>query len=142
MKHYTSLWYDYIEVIEVMPIYEYLCNKCGSEFELLVASSSAKPDEGCPDCGSKKIEKQMSLFGFSSGSKSADSSGGHNCSSCSSSNCSSCHWVIRFQYIPQANKLHIGKSHLLMVWKTKSHQAPIVYKPFIINTLSKYYQLA
>ena len=40
-----------------MPIFEYSCNKCESEFELLVRSVD-KPE--CPDCGSPKLDKLMS----------------------------------------------------------------------------------
>jgi putative FmdB family regulatory protein len=43
-----------------MPIYEYTCQSCQSEFELLVGPSSGKP--GCPDCGSKKVQKKFSTF--------------------------------------------------------------------------------
>ena len=43
-----------------MPIYEYTCRDCRSEFELLVPSSAHKP--ACPDCGSKKLEKKFSTF--------------------------------------------------------------------------------
>lgn len=42
-----------------MPLYEYICRDCGKSFELLV-SASTKPV--CEFCGSKKIEKQMSVF--------------------------------------------------------------------------------
>ncbi|MCL2701907.1 MAG: zinc ribbon domain-containing protein [Phycisphaerae bacterium] len=43
-----------------MPIYEYACNGCGCDVELLVASSSVKP--ACPECGSKKLAKKFSTF--------------------------------------------------------------------------------
>lgn len=45
-----------------MPIYEYTCKKCDSEFELLV-NGSAKP--ACPACKSKKLEKRHSVFSAS-----------------------------------------------------------------------------
>lgn len=41
-----------------MPIYEYHCQDCKSEFELLIRSTE-QPD--CPDCGNKQIEKKISL---------------------------------------------------------------------------------
>ena len=41
-----------------MPIYEYHCDECGRESELLVTSNS-KPD--CPDCGSPKMSKLLSI---------------------------------------------------------------------------------
>lgn len=72
-----------------MPIYEYSCEKCGNEFELLVFGSD---EPVCPACGEKGPQKKMSSFGFSVGYKfKASSSGaGSSCSGCSSSNCSSC----------------------------------------------------
>ncbi|MCX5801948.1 MAG: zinc ribbon domain-containing protein [Proteobacteria bacterium] len=72
-----------------MPIYEYLCEKCGNEFELIVF----KDDEPtCPACGEKRPKRKMSTFGFSVGYKfkSSSSNKGSACASCGSSNCSSC----------------------------------------------------
>ena len=43
-----------------MPIYEYTCQSCQSEFELLVGPSAGKPS--CPGCGSKKVQKKFSTF--------------------------------------------------------------------------------
>ena len=70
-----------------MPIYEYLCNRCEKEFEKLVLSSSEKIV--CPHCKSKKVNRMMSAFAFSSGGK-FKSTASSSCGSCSSSNCSSC----------------------------------------------------
>jgi putative FmdB family regulatory protein len=41
-----------------MPIYEYHCDECGRDSELLVTSNS-KPD--CPECGSPKMSKLLSI---------------------------------------------------------------------------------
>ena len=41
-----------------MPLFEYSCEKCQNEFELLVRSSD-KPT--CPDCGSNQLEKRFSV---------------------------------------------------------------------------------
>ncbi len=41
-----------------MPLYEYACQECGKESELLV-NSSAQPV--CPQCGSAKIDKLLSI---------------------------------------------------------------------------------
>jgi putative FmdB family regulatory protein len=71
-----------------MPIFEYLCGKCGNEFELLIFGND---EPVCPACGEKNPEKKMSSFGFSVGYKSKSSASGSSCSGCSSSNCSSCH---------------------------------------------------
>ena len=44
-----------------MPIYEYICEKCNFAFEALVPRPSAKAP--CPECGSKKVSKQISVPG-------------------------------------------------------------------------------
>ncbi len=82
---------------EVMPIYEYKCDKCSKKFEVVTMSMSEKVNAVCPKCKSKKASKMMSSFGRGkygsngSGSSGGASSGGSSsCGSCSSSNCSSC----------------------------------------------------
>ena len=42
-----------------MPLYEYACEQCDKEFELLIRSSN--DEAACPDCGTKKITKLLSL---------------------------------------------------------------------------------
>ncbi|HMC10411.1 MAG TPA: zinc ribbon domain-containing protein [Pirellulaceae bacterium] len=41
-----------------MPLYEYACRDCSSEFELLVRSSE---QPRCPECDSPKLEKLLSV---------------------------------------------------------------------------------
>ncbi|MHB1187896.1 FmdB family zinc ribbon protein [Thiobacillus sp.] len=41
-----------------MPIYEFFCHQCERSFEVLVRSSSLP---ACPECGSGKLEKLVSL---------------------------------------------------------------------------------
>jgi putative FmdB family regulatory protein len=48
-----------------MPIYEYRCEECDEGFELFVRSLSQQADPTCPDCGSRKVRKEISLFGLS-----------------------------------------------------------------------------
>ncbi len=76
-----------------MPIYEFRCLKCKTDFEALVFGSNDKIT--CPKCKGKKLERLMSSFGFKSGGSGADgvtsSSGSSGCASCSSGNCSTCH---------------------------------------------------
>ena len=50
-----------------MPIFEYLCRKCGKVFEKLVLSRQA-PSAVCPACGSKQVEQRFSAFSTSSAS--------------------------------------------------------------------------
>jgi putative FmdB family regulatory protein len=72
-----------------MPIFEYKCEECGNEFELIVFGSDT-PE--CPSCGDKNPVKKMSTFGFSVGYKyrSSSANSGSGCAGCGSSDCSSC----------------------------------------------------
>jgi putative FmdB family regulatory protein len=47
-----------------MPIFEYRCGDCDHEFELLVLKTLGAPR--CPECGSGKVEKLLSLPAVSS----------------------------------------------------------------------------
>ncbi|MEN3013496.1 MAG: zinc ribbon domain-containing protein [Endomicrobiia bacterium] len=69
-----------------MPIYEYKCNSCNAEFELLIYTGE---EPVCPKCLSKNLTKKISKVSFKS-SLSDSSSSGSSCSSCSSGSCSSC----------------------------------------------------
>jgi len=42
-----------------MPIFEYSCEGCGGDFELLVRSDTRI---ACPACGGLKLRKKLSLF--------------------------------------------------------------------------------
>ena len=55
-----------------MPIYEYLCKKCGAVMEALVPLGRT-PDLICDKCGSKKLERKFSTFG-TGGSRAGGSS--------------------------------------------------------------------
>lgn len=64
-----------------MPLYEFHCNKCDSEFEELVLSSRTEVVNKvvCPECGSHKVTKKVSTFasasrGTSSGTTTSSSS--------------------------------------------------------------------
>ncbi len=41
-----------------MPIYEYVCDNCGQEFEVLVRGQE-KP--ACPSCGQSRLTKNLSV---------------------------------------------------------------------------------
>jgi len=71
-----------------MPIYEYLCPKCGLKFEALRAMSQAGEDAPCPGCG-KSARRVLSSFSKSS-EGSLDFGGGSSCPSCSDTSCDSC----------------------------------------------------
>jgi putative FmdB family regulatory protein len=62
-----------------MPIYEYVCAKCGHEFETLVRSGST-PD--CPTCHATELEKKLSVFATQGSSTRAASAAPGPCSTC------------------------------------------------------------
>lgn len=81
-----------------MPIYEYHCPSCGSDFEKLMRMGADAPD--CPECGGHEVKKKVSRSGFvlkgggwykdhyglkSSGSSPSESSSGSSSSSSSES---------------------------------------------------------
>lgn len=52
------------EVVK-MPLFEFVCKKCGEKFEKLILSGEDNDIE-CPKCKSKEVEKQFSTFSSSS----------------------------------------------------------------------------
>ena len=48
-----------------MPLFEFVCKKCGKKFEKIVFSTDKEEIE-CPQCKSKEVEKQFSLFSANS----------------------------------------------------------------------------
>lgn len=46
-----------------MPLYEYHCNHCQTDHELLVRSRRTRVN--CPKCGSRKLAKKLSVFAAS-----------------------------------------------------------------------------
>ncbi len=72
-----------------MPIYEFVCSKCGRRFECLVSMGREK-DAVCPACGCAEVRKAVSAFGIGGGSSRIKSSSS-TCTSCSTKSCSTCH---------------------------------------------------
>ena len=64
-----------------MPLYEFECTKCGTEFEELVLS--ARPEAlakvTCPACDSPKVKKKVSMVAAGVGGSTAGASGGASC---------------------------------------------------------------
>ncbi len=60
-----------------MPLYEFECLKCGIVFEKLVRKVGAVSDVVCPECGSPKVQQQISTFASFVKGGAANSSG--NC---------------------------------------------------------------
>jgi putative FmdB family regulatory protein len=56
-----------------MPIFEYVCQSCGTKFEKLVFSSRQKKGLRCPQCGAEDVNKAFSLFGSTTSSASVSS---------------------------------------------------------------------
>jgi putative FmdB family regulatory protein len=54
-----------------MPIFEYLCQDCGTNFEKLVRRESDRDELVCPKCGQKHFEQQLSTFAAHSHSASS-----------------------------------------------------------------------
>jgi putative FmdB family regulatory protein len=46
-----------------MPIFEYVCQSCGTKFEKLVLSGRRKPNLQCPQCGAQNVKKALSVVG-------------------------------------------------------------------------------
>ena len=46
-----------------MPIYEYICNACGDEFEEWQKITDS-PVRKCPKCGKRRVERLVSLSAF------------------------------------------------------------------------------
>ena len=62
-----------------MPIYEYHCDECGTDFERLVRTA----DEAATcECGSDKIERRWSVFAAHTAVGSSPSSAGPACPTC------------------------------------------------------------
>lgn len=64
-----------------MPLYEYVCQTCGSHFEKIVRFSDQTTDTSCPICRSEKTYKLISLFAASG--PSAETAASSSCSSSS-----------------------------------------------------------
>jgi len=80
-----------------MPIYEFECEKCKKQFEVVTLSLSEKPKAACPACKSKKTRKMISRVSkgkysgnFSGTSAPTGAPASSACASCTSTNCSSC----------------------------------------------------
>jgi len=54
-----------------MPIYEFHCDKCDRDSEILVRTTDWQGTE-CPHCGSTKLQKKLSVFASSVAGAPAD----------------------------------------------------------------------
>jgi len=68
-----------------MPIYEYECRACEAKFEQLQRTMSSDAKVKCPECGSVKTARALSVFavgGESGGKRSAPAAGPGMCGRC------------------------------------------------------------
>lgn len=74
-----------------MPIFEFHCHDCGTDFEKLVFGGD--PEVECPECKKPNCERLMSACNAKVGAKLTASSagGGASCTGCSATSCSTCH---------------------------------------------------
>ncbi|MGC8875401.1 MAG: FmdB family zinc ribbon protein [Chloroflexia bacterium] len=61
-----------------MPIYSYVCEKCGAEFDQIVLSASWAEKVACPVCGSEQVERRPAVFGIG-GSRGESRTGSTSC---------------------------------------------------------------
>ncbi len=72
-----------------MPIYEYVCDDCQTQFEKIVMNK--QQEIACPKCASKKATIQLSVFATSgNGSSSAPSRSSNGGGACCGGGCG-CH---------------------------------------------------
>lgn len=64
-----------------MPLYDYKCEKCGEEFEQLIAAGKKNAAVKCPKCNSTKTARQFSSFTGTCGAAAG------NASSCPTGTC-------------------------------------------------------
>jgi len=74
---------------DFMPIYEYLCQECGTRFETIRSMREADLPIDCQDCGSAHTERLISVFNAQSGGR-VVAGGSSGCAGCSGGACSSC----------------------------------------------------
>lgn len=77
-----------------MPIYEYHCADCDTDFEKLRPMSKANAPAPCVHCGGQHTKRAISLFSALSKSGNGEShsvSGtGGGCASCAATSCANC----------------------------------------------------
>ncbi len=74
-----------------MPLYEYVCQECGSHFDALRSMREADTPIPCQKCQSMKTTRQLSVFFANSGSRAVAGTNGGGCGNCGGGSCASCH---------------------------------------------------
>ena len=65
-----------------MPLYEYTCKSCNKTFDQLVRASDRDAKVKCPECGSTKTARALSLIAVGGESKGAASTDTPACGRC------------------------------------------------------------
>lgn len=73
-----------------MPIYEYRCLDCQTDFEDLIRNKADEEALECPSCRSKNLVKQMSAFGVQGAVEKPITAGSSSCGGCTASSCAGC----------------------------------------------------
>lgn len=72
-----------------MPLYEYVCQDCGTHFDLLRPIKDADRPAECEVCHSDHSSRQLSLFNAQSEGRAVAGTGG-DCAGCAGGSCASC----------------------------------------------------
>lgn len=64
-----------------MPLYEYRCPDCETQFERLVRGSDTAPTITCPTCGGEKSARVLSMFA-TSGARATSASSAASAAAC------------------------------------------------------------
>ena len=67
-----------------MPIYTYLCNKCGKQFDVFVRMNSDKSKVVCSECNCINLTRIFAPFSVRSTGMNS------SCSGCSGGSCATC----------------------------------------------------
>jgi putative FmdB family regulatory protein len=73
-----------------MPIYEYICQECKYEFELIRPMAQADAPQTCEKCAAANIKRKISVFYAESGGNAVSGMSAPTCGSCSGGDCGSC----------------------------------------------------
>ena len=72
-----------------MPLYEYICNDCRTQFDALRSMNNADAPIACQDCQGENTSRMLSLFFAHSNGRTITQSA-PACTSCSTHACSTC----------------------------------------------------
>jgi putative FmdB family regulatory protein len=73
-----------------MPLYEYICQDCGTRFDTLRSMKDADKPIECTHCLGEHTTRQLSVFFAQSSGKAVAGTQGGGCNGCSGGSCASC----------------------------------------------------